>query len=214
MNDTIALLERRRSVPLLLMAGPGPGREELTTILTIASRVPDHGKLAPWRFVVFEGEARERAGRIALEVRLAEPPAAEAGKHLGGKRLIEFDEFDIGPFEVGPLKRLIRCGHGSDPHAVWLDGGERPTDEPAEGTQAEFVGLLFRRHNRHGGGVVLPAGVSGSDRRTVDLSVKDRAQLGKLVHGRTRPWMLVDRDQHVIGTAATGYSNGDRLVVE
>jgi nitroreductase len=74
MNDTIALLERRRSVPLLLMAGPGPGREELTTILTIASRVPDHGKLAPWRFVVFEGGARERAGRIALKVRLADMP--------------------------------------------------------------------------------------------------------------------------------------------
>ena len=51
MNDTIALLRRRRSVPLAVMTGPGPTPQELTTILTIASRVPDHGKLAPWRFV-------------------------------------------------------------------------------------------------------------------------------------------------------------------
>jgi nitroreductase len=74
MNDTIALLKRRRSVPPPMMSGPGPTSEELATILTIASRVPDHGKLAPWRFVVFEGQARERAGRIALELRLADKP--------------------------------------------------------------------------------------------------------------------------------------------
>ena len=87
MNDTIALLERRRSVPLPLMARPGPGREDLKTILTIASRVPDHGKLAPWRFVVFEGEARERAGRIALDIRLADKPDLdEAGRAEESRR--------------------------------------------------------------------------------------------------------------------------------
>jgi nitroreductase len=74
MNDTISLLERRRSVPPPTMTGPGPTADELTTILTVASRVPDHGKLAPWRFVVFEGRARERAGRLALEIRLADMP--------------------------------------------------------------------------------------------------------------------------------------------
>ena len=61
MNDTISLLKRRRSIPPPLMTGPGPTADELATILTVASRVPDHGKLAPWRFVVFEGHARERA---------------------------------------------------------------------------------------------------------------------------------------------------------
>ena len=87
MNDTIALLERRRSVPLLLMAGPGPGREELTTILTIASRVPDHGKLAPWRFIVFDGQARERAGRMALDIRLIDrPDLDEAGRAEESRR--------------------------------------------------------------------------------------------------------------------------------
>ena len=74
MNDTITLLKRRRSVPPPLMTGPAPTRDELTTILTVASRVPDHGKLAPWRFIVFEGSARERAGELALEIRLTDKP--------------------------------------------------------------------------------------------------------------------------------------------
>jgi hypothetical protein len=47
MNDTIEILKRRRSVPPPMMTGPAPNAEELATILTIASRVPDHGKLAP-----------------------------------------------------------------------------------------------------------------------------------------------------------------------
>jgi nitroreductase len=86
MNDTISLLKRRRSVPPPMMTGPGPTADELTTILTVASRVPDHGKLAPWRFVVFEGRARERASRLALEIRLKDKPdldeAAQAEERL------------------------------------------------------------------------------------------------------------------------------------
>jgi nitroreductase len=74
MNDTISLLKRRRSIPPLLMTGPGPTADEVATILTVASRVPDHGKLAPWRFVVFEGHARERAGLLALDIRLKDKP--------------------------------------------------------------------------------------------------------------------------------------------
>src|SRR5580698_2649693 len=74
MNDTIDILKRRRSVPPPLMTGPAPSADELATILTVASRVPDHGKLAPWRFLVFEGRARERASRIALEIRVADKP--------------------------------------------------------------------------------------------------------------------------------------------
>ena len=47
------------------MKGPGPNPAEIELMLTIAARVPDHGKLAPWRFILFEGPARERAGQIA-----------------------------------------------------------------------------------------------------------------------------------------------------
>ena len=74
MNDTIEILKRRRSAPPPMMSGPAPSADELATILTVASRVPDHGKLAPWRFLVFAGEARDRASRLALDIRLAEKP--------------------------------------------------------------------------------------------------------------------------------------------
>jgi nitroreductase len=67
MSDTITLLKTRRSVKPMDLLGPGPSAEELDTLLGIAARVPDHGKLAPWRFIVFEGDARARAGAIIAE---------------------------------------------------------------------------------------------------------------------------------------------------
>jgi len=50
------------------MGDPGPSPAELETILTIGARVPDHGKLTPWRFIVFEGDARVRAGEVIAKV--------------------------------------------------------------------------------------------------------------------------------------------------
>ena len=47
-------------------------------MLELAVRTPDHGKLAPWRFIVFEGEARARAGALFAEVRKAASPDATA----------------------------------------------------------------------------------------------------------------------------------------
>ena len=68
MPDAIELLKTRRSMKPREMTGPGPSPAEIETILTIGSRVPDHGKLAPWRFIVFEGDARARAGEVIAKV--------------------------------------------------------------------------------------------------------------------------------------------------
>lgn len=76
--DAIDLLKTRRSVKPREMAGPGPSPSELETILTIGARVPDHGKLAPWRFIVFEGEARMRAGEVIARVFARKNPGAPA----------------------------------------------------------------------------------------------------------------------------------------
>ena len=62
MPDAIELLRTRRSLKPGELTGPGPSPAEIETLITIASRVPDHGKLRPWRFIVFEGDARLKAG--------------------------------------------------------------------------------------------------------------------------------------------------------
>ena len=59
MVNALELLTTRRSFKAVELSGPAPSAAEIDTLLTVAARVPDHGKLAPWRFIVFEGEARE-----------------------------------------------------------------------------------------------------------------------------------------------------------
>jgi nitroreductase len=68
MPEAIDLLTSRRSVKPIELGDPGPTAAELATLLTVASRVPDHGKLTPWRFIVFEGDARLKAGETIAEV--------------------------------------------------------------------------------------------------------------------------------------------------
>src|SRR3954453_20040859 len=88
--DAIELLKTRRSVKPREMSGPGPSPADLETILTIGARVPDHGKLAPWRFIVFEGEARARAGEGIAEVFSQKNPAAsQADIEIEKKRLMD-----------------------------------------------------------------------------------------------------------------------------
>ncbi|HLH90487.1 MAG TPA: nitroreductase [Xanthobacteraceae bacterium] len=67
MQEALQLLKTRRSVKPVELAGPGLTAAEIETLLTIASRVPDHGKLVPWRFIVFDGEARLAAGAKIAE---------------------------------------------------------------------------------------------------------------------------------------------------
>ncbi len=88
--DAIELLKTRRSMKPREMTGPGPSPAEIETILTIGARVPDHGKLAPWRFILFEGDARVRAGEIIAEVfRSKNPQASSAELETEKKRLTD-----------------------------------------------------------------------------------------------------------------------------
>jgi nitroreductase len=76
MPEALDLLKTRRSVKPMELTGPGPSAEELAMLLTVASRVPDHGKLTPWRFIVFAGEARQKAGDAIAATFQAEHPEA------------------------------------------------------------------------------------------------------------------------------------------
>ncbi len=99
-DELVDLLSRRRSLAPAFLAGPGPDADELATLLRLASRVPDHGKLAPWRFIVFQGAGAERAGRLALETRLAEQPDLDAPSQAA-----ELTRFSRSPLVVAVVSR-------------------------------------------------------------------------------------------------------------
>ncbi len=77
MTEIIDFLLARRSVPVAMIGEPGPDPDELRQILTVGARVPDHGKLAPWRFIVFQGEARLKFGACLAKAFADENPKAD-----------------------------------------------------------------------------------------------------------------------------------------
>jgi nitroreductase len=99
-NSTIDLLLSRRSAPPQTLTAPGPSKDEIETLLKVASRVPDHGKLAPWRFVVLEGAARERAGAIAAHLFAEQNPGADEARLT-----IERSRFARAPLVVAVVSR-------------------------------------------------------------------------------------------------------------
>jgi nitroreductase len=102
-NPVIALLSTRRSVKPELLVAPGPSADEMETILTIAARVPDHKKLAPWRFIVLEGEARAELGEVVASACVAaeKQPPSEVRLATERKRLLR------APVVVAVVSRVV-----------------------------------------------------------------------------------------------------------
>ncbi|MGY6660987.1 MAG: nitroreductase family protein [Glycocaulis sp.] len=100
-QDMLNRMAKRRSTRAIDMSGPGPSKEQLHTLLKIAARVPDHGKLFPWRFIVFEGEARSHFGEM-LEG-LARTDMPDAGEE---RYALERRRFERAPVVIGIISRV------------------------------------------------------------------------------------------------------------
>lgn len=74
--DAITALHTRLSIPRLMEPGPTP--EQIDQLLRAAIRAPDHGILRPWRFILLEGEGRERLGDIFAQAQLADDPDTDS----------------------------------------------------------------------------------------------------------------------------------------
>ncbi|MDO9335147.1 MAG: nitroreductase [Caulobacter sp.] len=74
-QPVLDFLARRRSASALTLAAPGPSETQLTDLLRLAARAPDHGKLAPWRFIILTG-AGKAAFAAGLEAIAAKRPDA------------------------------------------------------------------------------------------------------------------------------------------
>lgn len=95
-QPVIDYLLSRRSVGPAFLREPGPSAEQLRTILTIATRVPDHGKMAPWRLVIFEGEARLAAGEALAAIAMRNNPELDEASLD-----IERERFLPAPLTIG-----------------------------------------------------------------------------------------------------------------
>src|SRR5262245_52079558 len=102
-NPALDLLLSRRSVSANSLTEPGPNAEELQLMLRAATRVPDHKKLVPWRFLLFQGEARAAFGKALAEI------CREEQKDSGAFRLEnEEKRFLRAPLVIAVISRVVK----------------------------------------------------------------------------------------------------------
>ncbi|MGB8603316.1 MAG: nitroreductase [Rhizomicrobium sp.] len=114
--QTLDLLLRRKSVKPQTMTGPGPDEAQMTQILTAATRVPDHGKLAPWRFIRFCGDARGRFGQVLVDTLQARGPLSpdrqsqEAARFLRAPEIVGVISHPRSDVPVPEWEQILSAG--------------------------------------------------------------------------------------------------------
>lgn len=114
----LQLLNDRRSVPSRQLGEPGPAPAELDALLRAAVRVPDHGKLTPWRFILIRGDARLRLGDLLAQTTLARQPEAAPA-------MVEKDRerFSFAPLIVAVVAQIDEAHSKIPPQEQLLSAG-------------------------------------------------------------------------------------------
>jgi nitroreductase len=97
-SPVIDFMLSRISPPIHELKAPGPNDDEINTMIQVATRVPDHGRLEPWRFILYRGEARERLGSLIAD--LAEQ---REGELSDVRRNQERTRFSRAPLVIGVI---------------------------------------------------------------------------------------------------------------
>ncbi len=114
-NQALQLLKTRRSVLSRNLSTPGPDKQQLQTILEIASRVPDHRKLEPWRFIIIEGNLRKKLGNKFCEIKqnscqlTTEQISAEQNRYSHAPTVIVV-VFSPVEHKTPVFEQLLSCG--------------------------------------------------------------------------------------------------------
>ncbi len=110
-SPIIDFLLTRSSAPIPELKEPAPSDAEIETLIRIASRVPDHGRLEPWRFILYRGDAREKIGE-----KLAELAERREGPLPEGRIQQEMTRFSRAPLVIGvvsvPRRRIRKSRNG------------------------------------------------------------------------------------------------------
>lgn len=164
MKDSLSTLQQRRSVAARWLGEPGPSAQEIETLLTVAARVPDHGRLVPWRFILIQGEARHRVGETLATAFEADNPAAEPDR-IATER---------GRFAQAPL-------------VVAVVSSVKPSAKIPEWEQVLSAGAvcmnLLNAATAMGYGAVWLSGWSAFDRRVLDaLGLEPQERIAGYIH--------------------------------
>lgn len=95
-SSIIDFMLARRSAPIAELKEPAPSEADIRTMLTVAARVPDHGMLSPWRFILYRGEARRQVGEL-----LAARAEEREGLLSDPRRQQELTRFSRAPLVIG-----------------------------------------------------------------------------------------------------------------
>ncbi|WP_274629535.1 nitroreductase family protein [Arvimicrobium flavum] len=116
-SPIIDFMLSRKSPPIHELKEPAPSDSEIETMIRVASHVPDHGRLEPWRFILYRGEARQRVGEM-----LADLAEEREGPLLEGRRNQELARFSRAPLVIGVVSS--RKEHPKIPEwEMFLSGG-------------------------------------------------------------------------------------------
>lgn len=189
--DLLDTLLTRRSPALSSLRKPGPTAQQLTTMLTIAARVPDHGKLAPWRFIVIEGDARRRLGAFI---------GAVWGERNKG--------MDQAAFDAGLAKWTSQLQ--SAPVVVAVVSGSKPHPKIAEWEQVLSCGAvcmnLLLAASGHGLSAVWLTEWYAYDAAVLaELGLASHEKVAGFVHIGTQPEPREDRDRPSLAAIVSRY---------
>lgn len=181
--DATALLNGRASTPSRLLKSPGPSAPELQALLQSAMRVPDHGKLAPWRFVVVQGDARQKLSDIVVARRKStEPEVATNALEKDAMRFLHAPVIVVVIASLSPGHKIPEVEQRASASAVCMQllnaafaanfGAQWLTGWPAY--DAEVAAALGLTANESVSGFIhMGSSDTGSAERTrPDLSVK------------------------------------------
>jgi nitroreductase len=189
MPDAVELLSTRRSCKAVELTAPGPSAGEIDKLLTIACRVPDHGKLVPWRFIVFEGEARFTAGAaIAAAFRAKYPDAKPDNVAFEHNRLAH------APLVIAVVSRAA-------PHV------KIPEWEQVLSAGAAAMNLVLAAHAL-GYGANWITGWYAYDRGVLDaLGLAPHERIAGFIHIGTPSARVEDRPRPALSEIATRFSS-------
>ena len=118
-SSILSLLETRRSGKPRELVGPGPSAEEMERILAVAARVPDHGKLSPWRFVLVGDDQREALAQLLSRALSEEDPGATAAHHAAEQEFARYAGQLVVLISAPVENHRSPCGSSSSHAARW-----------------------------------------------------------------------------------------------